>query len=91
MAMSICISHKLFDAANNRVYVGCMDKPNGTPWGMKDGKRLRAFRQGRKWSQIQLAIELGCDQSLVSRIEGGYPPPRAVRRLIEILTREVSA
>ncbi len=68
-----------------------MNKPNGDTWTTKDGKRLRAFRKGREWSQIQLAIELGCDQATVSRIEDGKPPGRSVRKLIEILTRETTA
>lgn len=85
-----CPVHKIIDMGTDCIYVRCMSKTNGAPWNSKDGKRLRAFRQGRKWSQMQLAIELGCDQATVSRIEDGRPPARAVRKLIEMLTRETT-
>lgn len=65
-----------------------MGQNGAAPWTEKDAKRLKVFRIGREWSQARLAEELGCDQGTVSRIEGGYPPPRPIRRLIEILTNE---
>lgn len=49
---------------------------------------VRAFREGKKWSQQQLAEKLGVDQATVSRIERGTQPSGPVARLLEILLRE---
>lgn len=55
-------------------------------WTATDGASLKAFRENvLGWSQGRLAEELGCDQSTVSRIEGGDQPSRPIRRLIEII------
>jgi transcriptional regulator with XRE-family HTH domain len=64
-------------------------KTNGV-WTAKDGRRLLEFRKRQKWSQENMADQLGCNQATVSRIEHGYPPPRPIRRLIEILTKETA-
>ncbi len=48
--------------------------------------RLRAFREQRRWTQIELAQCLGTTAQTVSRWEQGKPPqPRLRRRLEELM------
>ncbi|RUY28724.1 helix-turn-helix transcriptional regulator, partial [Mesorhizobium sp. M7A.F.Ca.CA.004.12.1.1] len=49
------------------------------------GESVKALRASRKWTQQQLADELGVDQATVSRIETGSEPSRPVKRLLERL------
>lgn len=56
-----------------------------------DPSRVKALREARRWSQQQLADELGVDQATVSRIENGAEPSKPVRRLLAILVDEIAA
>lgn len=48
-------------------------------------EQVKALRANRKWTQQQLAAELGVDQATVSRIETGAEARGPIKRLLERL------
>ncbi|MBX5437026.1 MAG: helix-turn-helix transcriptional regulator [Alicyclobacillaceae bacterium] len=52
------------------------------------GRRLRAYRKLKHWTQAELARELGVSVAVVGSMERGtrLPSPEMVRRLTELLS-----
>ena len=55
------------------------------------GQRLRAARQGRGWTQYQLAENIDVERSVIANYEQGisFPPVPALRRLATALSISV--
>lgn len=50
---------------------------------------VKALRARTKWSQSQLAGEVGCNQSTIFRIENGTIVPRgAISKMLQLLIKQ---
>jgi putative transcriptional regulator len=51
------------------------------------GMRLKRLRNGKQWSQADLAAKLGVTREYIARLEAGHhdPPLTTVERLAKIL------
>lgn len=55
----------------------CASMP-GTEWTLTHGKKLRALRESKGFSQFRLAVEAGVDSAVVSKYENAERHPRAM-------------
>jgi transcriptional regulator with XRE-family HTH domain len=74
----------------------CKERPVAAEWlvmtshegaNLPLGERLKQLRQGRGWSQADLAAKIGTDPGQISRYENGRmtPSAEAVARLAEVI------
>lgn len=55
------------------------------------GERLRAMRMARKWTQLQLGVRIGVDQTQISNYENGriHPQLATIERMASALNVSV--